>query len=117
VARGVPTSAELAQAVREFLERDVMPHADPRLRFMSRVAANMIASIERELTLGPEHARAHAARLERLGIADDAELCRAIRAGALDDRLEEVQAAVRAGAVEKLQIANPRYLLPEDQAT
>ena len=114
MARGVPTSAELAQAVREFLELDVMPDADPRLRFMSRVASNVIASIERELTLGPEHARAHAARLQRLGIADDAELCRAIRAGALEDRLGEVRAAVRASAVEKLRIANPRYLSPED---
>lgn len=116
MARGVPTSAELAQAVREFLERDVMPQADPRLRFMSRVAANVVASIERELTLGAEHARAHAARLQALGVTDDAELCRAIRAGALDDRLDEAQAAIRASAVEKLRIANPRYLLPEDQA-
>jgi Domain of unknown function (DUF6285) len=114
VARGVPSGAELAQAVREFLERDVMPHADSRLRFMSRVAANVVASVERELTLGPQYARAHAARLERLGVADDAELCRAIRTGTLDDRLDELRAAVRATAVEKLRIANPRYLRPED---
>ncbi len=114
MARGVPTTAELAHAVREFLEREVMPGADARLRFMSRVAANVVASIERELALGGEHARAHAARLESLGVVDDAELCRAIRTGALDGRLEEVRAARRAGAVEKLRIANPRYLTAED---
>lgn len=112
--RGVPTSAELAHAVKEFLEHEVMPQADPRLRFMARIAANVVGSIERELTLGDDHARAHAARLHALGVADDAELSRQIRDGKLDNRLEEVRAALRATTVEKLRIANPRYLRPED---
>jgi len=39
----------------------------------------------------------------------------AIRDGSLDGRREDVLAATRAGVVEKLRIANPRYLRPEDQ--
>jgi hypothetical protein len=114
VAHGVPSTGELAEAVRDFLERDVMPASEGRLRFLARVSANVMAQIERELALGPRHARAHAERLAALGVADDAALCQAIRDGSLDDRMEDVVAATRATVVEKLRIANPRYLSPED---
>ena len=113
---GVPTAAELAQAVREFLEEEVMPATEGRLRFLARVAAYAVAQIERELESGPELARAHAARLAELGVRDDRELCAAIRDGSLDDRMDELRAAVRASVVEKLRIANPRHLRPEDAA-
>ena len=115
MAHGVPTTGELAQAVREFLEFEAMPALEGRLRFLARVSANVVAQIEREQELGPRHARAHAERLARLGLGDDAALSQAIRDGSLDDRMEEVVAATRAGVVEKLLIANPRYLRPEDQ--
>ena len=117
MAHGIPTTGELAEAVREFLERDVMPAADGRLRFLTRVAANVVAQIEREVALGGQHAQAHAERLSTLGVANDVELARAIREGSLDDRMDEVVAATRAGVVEKLRIANPRYLRPEDQGS
>jgi Domain of unknown function (DUF6285) len=111
---GVPTTAELAAAVRQFLEDEVMAATEGRLRFLARVAANAVAQIERELELGGEAGRAHAARLARLGVEDDAQLCAAIRDGSLDDRMDEVRAAVRADVVDKLRIANPRYLQPQD---
>lgn len=111
---GVPTTAELAAAVRQFLEDEVMPATEGRLRFLARVAANAVAQIEREHLLGPEIQQAHAARLAGLGVADDAQLCAAIRDGQLDDRADEVLAAVRADVVDKLRIANPRHLLPRD---
>jgi hypothetical protein len=117
MAHGVPTAAELAEAVREFLEREVMPATDGRLRFLARVAANVVAQLERELVLGPEQRAAHAERLASLGVRDDGELCAAIRAGALDDRMQEVLAAVRAGVVDKLRVANPRHLRPGDAAS
>ena len=94
-----------------------MPGADGRLRFLARVAANVMAQLERELALGPAQARAHGERLAALGLADDAALVRAIRDGALDERMDEVVAAVRADVVERLRIANPRHLLPDDQST
>jgi hypothetical protein len=106
----MPTAAELVEAVREWLERDVAPEADGRLRFHARVAVNMLAIVERELVLGPAQAEAHAERLRQLGVADDAELARRIRSGELDDRLDEVKAAVAASVRDKLTVANPRYL-------
>jgi len=114
---GVPTAGELAEAVREYLERDVAPELDGRLRFLTRVAVNVMAQLERELELGPELARAHRERLTTLGLADDAGLVRAIRDGSLDDRMDDVVAATRASVVGKLRIANPRYLRPSDQDT
>jgi uncharacterized protein DUF6285 len=115
VAHGVPSTRELAEAVREFLQHDVMATADGRVRFLARVAANVMGQIERECALGQQHARAHAERLRALGADDDATLAQAIRDGSLDGRRDDVLAATRAGVVEKLRIANPRYLRPEDQ--
>jgi hypothetical protein len=115
VAHGVPSTGELATAVREFLQNDVMTTADARVRFLARVAANVMGQIERECALGEQHAHAHAERLSALGVADDEALAQAIREGALGDRSDDVLAATRAGVVEKLRIANPRYLRPEDQ--
>jgi hypothetical protein len=114
MAHGITTAAELARAVRDFLEEEVFATAEGRLRFLARVAARAVEQLERELTLGPELERAHAARLARLGVRDDAALCEAIRSGSLDDRMDEVVAAVRARVVDRLHVANPRHLLPED---
>jgi hypothetical protein len=114
MAHGVTTSAELASAVREFLDDEVVPATEGRLRFLARVAAKAVAQLERELTFGPEIERAHAARLAALGVRNDTELCEEIRAGSLDDRLDEVLRAVREGVVERLRVANPRHLLAED---
>jgi Domain of unknown function (DUF6285) len=113
--RGIPSSAELVQAVREFLEAEVSPATDGRLRFHVRVAANVLAMIERELSLGPQASVRHAERLRVLGFADDAALCAAIRSGSLDDRFDEVRSATRASVVEKLRISNPRHLLASDR--
>jgi hypothetical protein len=106
---GAPTSAELLEAVREWLERDVMSSTEGRLRFHARVAANVLATVERELALGAAQELAHRERLASLGMADDAELARAIRAGDLDDRLDAVRAVVRADVEDRLSVANPKY--------
>lgn len=106
---GAPTAAELVESVREWLERDVSPAVDGRLRFHTRVAMNVLAMVERELEAGEAQRVEHAARLAALGVADDAELAAAIRSGALDDRLDEVRAAVRESVAAKLAVANPRY--------
>jgi aminoglycoside phosphotransferase (APT) family kinase protein len=116
VGRGVrPTAAELAEAVREFLERDVMDAVDGWLRFHTRVAANALGMLEREARFGPALAAAERARLAALVGRDGtlAELARevaaGIRSGALDDRHDEVVDAVRESVRAKLAIANPGY--------
>jgi Domain of unknown function (DUF6285) len=107
-----PTAAELVEAVREFLEGDVMAATEGRVRFHARVAARVLAIVERELAAGPAPAEAHAARLAALGVADEAALAAAIRSGRLDDRWDEVAAAVRATVADKLAVANPDYADP-----
>jgi hypothetical protein len=106
----VPTAAQLVEAVREFLEGDVSPATEGRVRFHARVAANVCAIVERELALGPAQAEASAARLAAFGVVDDAGLAAAIRRGDLDDRYDEVAAAVRETVRDKLLVANPKYL-------
>jgi hypothetical protein len=105
----VPTATELVEAVREWLAG--LSAGDGTFSpFHARVAANVLAMVEREIALGSEHDRRHAERLERLGVADDAELALAIREGRLDDRLPEVRELVWASVRDKLAVANPRYL-------
>ena len=113
-----PTAAELVDAVREFLERDVMTSdALPgRVSFHARVAANALGMVERELTLGPgldaterEHLAAllgHGGELQELL----SELAGKIRDGSLDDRRDEVIECVRDTVRAKLVVANPKYL-------
>jgi aminoglycoside phosphotransferase (APT) family kinase protein len=48
---GRPTARELLEAVREYLTDDVMPGTTGQLSFHARVASNMVAIVERELTL------------------------------------------------------------------
>jgi hypothetical protein len=115
-ARGIPTTEELLEAVREFLRDEVLPQTDGRLQFHARVAANVLGIVEREVALGPAYATAHAQRLAGLGVADDAELAAAIRDGRLDDRIGDVVAALRASTFEQLAIANPKYLDAADAA-
>jgi len=98
---GIPSTAELAGAVREFLEQEVIPATEGRLSFHARVAANVVAQIERELQSGlPD-------------TSGDAEMCAAIRAGTAD--FTQAYDAIRETVVAKLRISNPRHLLPEDR--
>ncbi len=106
----VPSASELLDAVREFLESEVIPHTEGRRRFEARVAANVVAMVQREMILGPAQSAAHAERLRRLGVADDEALSRAIRSGKLAERGDEVRAAVRATVADKLRVVNPEYL-------
>lgn len=111
-----PGGAALIDAVGAFLDDADQP--DERLRFHARVAAAALRVARRELLLGDAHRIAHRERLRALGCATDAELAHGIRAGTLDDRMDEVVAVVRTTVIDKLTVANPRYLaLPGDGST
>ena len=107
---GRPTAAELVEAVREYLERDVMPATEGRLQFHARVAVNVLNMVQRELEAGDTPLDEHRERLNGLGFADDAALAAAIRSGELDDRSAEVRDAVWASVRARLAVANPGYL-------
>ncbi len=88
-----PTAAELATAVREFLEAEILPTiGDHRLRFRTLVAMNALSIVEREAP-GP---------VER-----DWETARRIRAG---DIREGDVAALKVEVEAKLRLASPKYL-------
>ena len=124
-----PTAAELIAAARMQLEQQVIPSiAEPRLRFQTLVAANVLAIVERELAIGAAHLAAawqRTAELQgepvdppagealRAAVAKQArQLCEDIRAGMYDDRLRqhELLAHLRRTAEEELLVANPRFL-------
>ena len=126
-----PTAAELIAAARMQLEHQVIPSiAEPRLRFQTLVAANVLAIVERELAAGEAHLAAawrRAASLQgdaadqpepagemlRAAVAAQSRrLCEDIRAGVYDDRprREALLAHLRRTAEEELLVANPRFL-------
>ncbi len=111
---GRPTAAELVEAVREWVDRDVRSATDGRVSFHARVAVNALAMVERELTLGAAHRSEHVAGLASLGCDDDEALAARIRSGSLDDRTEEIRAVVAASVRAKLAVANPRWLEPDE---
>ncbi len=111
-----PTAAELLEAVREFLERDVMPAVEGRVAFHTRVAVNALGMLEREARLGPTLDAEERERLSGL-LGHDApvtdlmrELAASIRSGALDDRRDDVVDMLRASVGAKLAVANPGYV-------
>lgn len=105
-----PSAMQLLEAVREWIDGELIPATEGRVRFHARVASNVLGMVEREIELGPDQAVAHRERLAQLGVVDDAELVAAIRAGAFADRGEELRGLLREAVVDKLRVANPGYL-------
>ena len=104
-----PDARALVEAVRQFLVEGIEPELDGNLRYYTKVAANLLAIVERELRLGPEQATRHAERLERLGYEDDAALSAAIRSGSEDDRLDALLSELREAIRDKLAVARPKH--------
>jgi hypothetical protein len=94
-----PTPAELVEATREFLEREILPALDDdRLRFRTLVAINALAIAQRELESREE---------DVLSAEELAELARQIRDG---DVPPATLALVKRHVGAKLRVASPRYL-------
>jgi hypothetical protein len=91
-----PSAGELAAAVRDFLEGEILPALDDRrLRFRTLVAMNALGIVERESPPPPPPD------------PSDADLARRLRAGDVrEGDLELLSAKVR----EKLLVASPSYL-------
>jgi hypothetical protein len=110
-----PDAHELLEAVREFLMRDALPALEGRVRLHARVAANVVALVQRELALAPASDAAERARLEALlGRAGtlaqlNAELVRRIRAGELALDHAPLLEHLWATTLEKLAVDNPDY--------
>ena len=121
-----PTAGELVEAVREFLEAEILPDLrDPRTRFRTLVAINALGILEREMTQEEALLRAELARLAGLLPGEDPtspgslgelksrvtglnrSLARGIRDGEIPKGALE---ALKQTVAEKLEVASPRYL-------
>jgi Domain of unknown function (DUF6285) len=100
---GRPTAAELVAAVAEFLETDVRESTAGQVNFHSRVAANALRIVERELLADAP------ADIGFDGFDDEAQLAAAIRAGNLDGNSGRVQTALRTLVARRLAVAHPGY--------
>jgi hypothetical protein len=125
-----PSAAELIAATRHFLEVELIPTlTDPRLRFQTLVATNVLSIAERELATEEEQLREEWQRLGELGESRDAmperlaplrqavrrqqeQLCRQTRRGEFDEpaRFRALCRLLRQNVERKLEVANPRYL-------
>ncbi len=106
---GRPTVEELVEAVAEHLARPA-DHAGAADRFESRIAANAVRTVGRQLELGPAITAAHRRRLARLGFDEDVSLTAAIRAGTFDEDWAALAGLLAASARDQLLVANPSYL-------
>ncbi len=104
---GRPTARELLEAVSEWIAGDVRESTTGRVAFHTRVAENVLATVDRELAWGAEMAAAHERRLSGLGVADDHELAAAVRTGALHG--DRVVDTIAESVVDKLRVANPKW--------
>jgi aminoglycoside phosphotransferase (APT) family kinase protein len=94
-----PTPQELAEAVREFLQEEILPILDDhRLKFRTLVAMNALAIARREL---------EASNTVLLGEEQAAALARRIRAGEPPDGALRL---LKEDVAAKLRISNPAYL-------
>jgi len=109
---GRPTLGELVAAVRQSLADAATGQGPAVSGYGARVAANVLAIVERELTRGPADQRGYAEVLARLGAADETALAAEIRAGRRDHQLAEIAAEFRAVVATRLAVAHPGYATP-----
>lgn len=125
-----PSAVELIKAAQRHLAEEVAPALnEPRLRFRTLVAANVLAIVGRELSLAESQAAAEWERLAQLLnrqqerplsprrqteeiAAMNRELCRQIEAGRFDEaqQWQTLLTHCQQTAEEKLAVANPGFL-------
>ncbi|CAN5542922.1 DUF6285 domain-containing protein [soil metagenome] len=112
-----PDAAELLESVAEYLFAELRPEVPREQRFRVLVAANVCAVVARELRAGDAPDEADRALFSELlgeeGTGDvrdaAAELARRLRAGELDDRIEELVPKLAEHVSRKLDLARPGY--------
>jgi hypothetical protein len=126
VTQDRPTAPELLDAVAEYLFGELRPEVPGEQRFKVLVAANVCAVVAREIRAGEGPTREDLALFRELlgqGAAppDDPEalaaetrtaaeeLARRLRAGELDDRLDDLAPKLAEHVRRKLDIARPGY--------
>jgi hypothetical protein len=121
-----PTAPELLEALAEYLFSELRPEVPREQRFKVLVAANVCAVVAREIRAGAGPTREDLELFRELlgetgeGPEDPgelvvearraaAELSRRLRAGELDDRIDELAPRLAEHVQRKLEIARPGY--------
>ena len=110
-----PTPAEMLPPIVAFLKGDVLPKLSGRDLFQLRVAINALELVGRQLTLAPASDAAELARLAALLGHDgtlealNAELAERVASGELTLDTPGLADHLRATAMEKLAVDQPRY--------
>jgi hypothetical protein len=124
-----PSAIELLEAAAQFVEREIVPATEGQRQFQSRVVANVMRIVAREIEMGESLMRAEVDALAALlgeqkphlhttsdvraaALKFNEALSERIRSGAADSGAfrEQVLKATRQIVEDKLKIANPRYL-------
>lgn len=110
-----PSSAELIQAVADFLRDQVMPKLEGHLAFHARVASNALDIVKREIEIAPAQDRAEAERLKMLTGQDGSldslnrALCAAITSGEITLDTPGLKDHLWLTTLTKLSIDQPTY--------
>ena len=111
----IPRTDELLVSVRDFLRNDVMDETTGRANFLSRVAANSLDIVLRELTLGPIHQALELDRLQALLQSDEGldvlkrRLATELRDKQISLDNEVLQNHLRQTVVNQIAIDQPKY--------
>ncbi|MEE4026027.1 phosphotransferase family protein [Gordonia sp. PKS22-38] len=111
-----PTMLDLLDSVSGFLHDEVAPDSgvSSQVKFRTRVAGNVLATVRRQLLVGERQAEASRRRLSALGVGSSAELADALRRGSLSATDENVRSVVAAEVIDRLTVANPRHMSRPD---
>lgn len=110
-AYDVPDAMELLEAVREFLTDELLPGLSGQQAHHTRVAANVLGIVAREIRGRDVDGASYDADLAGLDCRDESDLVHLIRTmPAGGEAFERVRAVLEARTRAKLLVSNPRYL-------
>jgi hypothetical protein len=114
--QSMPNASILLLAAVKYLEEDLLPTLTGYHRFKTRVTANVLNIVRREIELRESQSAAERERLRALVGHDgeveglSAELSESIRRGAIDSNDAALRAHLRQSLADALAINNPKWL-------
>jgi len=113
--QSMPSAPVLLTAAVKYLEEDLLPSLTGYHRFKTRITANVLNIVRRELELRERQSAAERGRLRSLvghdGEVEDlsAELSESIRRGAIDSNGANLRSHLRQSLADALAINNPKW--------
>lgn len=112
-----PSTAELVESVKRFIEETAAPQLSGHAAFHARVASNVLATVLRELAERPDAEAGERSRLVALLDADETatldtlnrDLCEQIRSGAMDLSTPGLLDHLKTTTIAQLSVDQPKY--------